>query len=442
MNYDILTWIEYFVGSFACCFGMLIVGMILLERKFKDLKIYNYLLILALSIFMVFNSLVFDNILKIFGNLLIFAVIFKFIFNEKSIKVFIYSVVIYIIFLSNEIVFAWIVAMLDYILKLTLISFVAKSFVGNIIISIFACITAYFLKRKINHYVEKISKANILVICLQIFITLFIILSSLNYLYMDNWKFSYKFILNTIIIFGSSVLTFTLLKQYLKTKEVVAKHQLLEEYMKTSADLIEKYSSTIHKYKNNLIAIKGYMKSDMKEANRYVDSLLENYKTKKYSWFSKINYISIDTIRYLIYYKLSKAEELNLKISVNVSKDIKNIKNNLLNSHELGNILEILGEYFDNANYASNESKEKELNFDLYLENDKINFIISNTYKEKMDLNLISKNGYTTKGKGHGLGLYDVEKTIKNMNFLISNYEIIDNYFVVTLMINLSNLHK
>ena len=217
---------------------------------------------------------------------------------------------------------------------------------------------------------------------------------------------------------------------------------MLEEYLKTSASLVEKYSATIHKYKNNLIAIKGYLKSNSKEAEKYIDSLLDNLKDRKYSWVSKINYISVDTLRYLIYYKLSKSEELNLKISVNVSKDIKEIPSDIFNLNELSNILDIIGEYFDNANYASDESDQKEFNFDLYMMDNKMTFTISNTYKEEVDMNLITKNGYTTKGKGHGFGLYEIDKVINSFKFISNKYEKIDNYFVTTLIIDLEKLEK
>ena len=214
------------------------------------------------------------------------------------------------------------------------------------------------------------------------------------------------------------------------------KYILLEDYLKTSADLVEKHSSTIHKYKNNLIAIKGYLKSDIKEANNYIDTLLENYKTKKYSWFSKLNYIKIDIVRYLVYCKLSKAEALNLKISVDVSSNVKKFSNNELTVYEINTLSDIIGEYFDNAIYASNESKEKEINFVLYLENDKLIFVLANTYKEKVDLSLITKNGYTTKGKNHGFGLYDIDKTLKSIPCFEVKYELLDNYFVVSLTIS------
>ena len=97
----------------------------------------------------------------------------------------------------------------------------------------------------------------------------------------------------------------------------------------------------------------------------------------------------------------------------------------------------MIGEYFDNAIYAASESSEKELNLDLFLNDNKYIFILSNTYKENFDIKLINKNGYTTKGKGHGLGLYEIDKIIKKSKFIDSSYEVVDNYFVVNLTLNI-----
>lgn len=226
-------------------------------------------------------------------------------------------------------------------------------------------------------------------------------------------------------------LLISFLRQYLKTKEVVEKYVLVEDYLKTSADVVEKYSSTVHKYKNNLISIQGYLKTDVKQANKYVDNLLEDYKNKKYSWFSKINYIKNDVFRYLIYYKLNKAEEKNLKLSVTVSKELKKIEINYLNVQETGIVLDILGELLDNATYAASESSSKELILDIYKEDNYITIEIANTYSNDFDLNSITKSGYTTKGKGHGLGLYEIDKSVKKLDFLTINYEKVDKYFIV-----------
>ena len=130
-------------------------------------------------------------------------------------------------------------------------------------------------------------------------------------------------------------------------------------------------------------------------------------------------------------------KEKNLKISVNVSPEIKKITDLDINQYDINILLDMIGEYFDNAIYAASESSEKELNLDLFLNDNKYIFILSNTYKENFDIKLISKNGYTTKGKGHGLGLYEIDKIIKKSKFIDSSYEVVDNYFVVNLTLNI-----
>lgn len=436
MNYDLMTWIEYFVGAFACCFFIFLSGKYLLDKKFNDLKFYNWLLLIPFSIILILNSLAFDNIMKVFGTLAVFFCIYMFSLKTKLEDAFLYSIATCLIFLLGEVTFVLIISLIDLFFDTTITSVFVKSYYSNIMIAIFSYVYTIIFKRIIVNNIKKINKNNELYFLLLGTITIFVILSSIYKLYLNNWTIDYKFVLNIIIIVGCLILILVLLKQYLKNKEIMDKYILLEDYLKTSADLVEKHSSTIHKYKNNLIAIKGYLKSDIKEANNYIDTLLENYKTKKYSWFSKLNYIKIDIVRYLVYCKLSKAEALNLKISVDVSSNVKKFSNNELTVYEINTLSDIIGEYFDNAIYASNESKEKEINFVLYLENDKLIFVLANTYKEKVALSLITKNGYTTKGKNHGFGLYDIDKTLKSIPCFEVKYELLDNYFVVSLTIS------
>lgn len=437
MNYDLMTWIEYFVGAFACCFGMFFTGKILVDKSFKNIKFYHYGLLILFSILIIINSLTFDNIAKIIGTLCILFLLFKLIFNEDYVNSFLYSVITYILFILSEITISIFIVLIEKMFSIDILLGFMKTIFINIIVSILSCIYAYLIRKQVKLFVKTINRNNIFYIFIMGVVIILITLSSMYKLYLNDWIFDYFFLLNIIVILGCIYLFVVLLRQYLKNKEITDKYILLEDYLKTSADLVEKYSSTIHKYKNNLIAIKGYLKSDIKEANSYIDNLLENYKTKKYSWFSKINYIKIDTLRYLVYCKLAKAESLSLKISIDVSPDLKKFDSKKLAKNDINILLEILGEYFDNAIYASNESKEKEVNFMLYLENDKLIFILANTYKGKVDLSLITKNGYTTKGKDHGLGLYDIDKTLKSISYFKVKYELLDNYFVASLTIDI-----
>ena len=235
-----------------------------------------------------------------------------------------------------------------------------------------------------------------------------------------------------LIILLLVLIAFILLKQII----LVEKCELLEEYIKKSSELTEKYASSNHKYTNSLITIKSYIKSNKNNALKYIDSLLD-YNPKKSNWLVKLNYIKENSVRYLIYYKISKAEDSNLKVSVEISKDIKDVESLNLDVHELSMLSEVIGEYFDNAIYASLESKEKELHFSCYLDNNSLVFLIANTYKDKIDLDLIEQKDYTTKGQKHGRGLYDINKSLKDNNKLDYSYEVIDNYFVAKLAVKL-----
>ena len=440
-NYDLMTWIDYFIGAFVCCFGSFIIGKILLNKCIK-VNIINIIIMLILSIFTIINSLVFDNILKIFGILIVMFVIYKLIFKESTTRSISFAIATYMLFVLGDLTIAIILSLLMIFIKSSNDLDIVKTILGNVLVLFFVFFYAIKLKKIINKIISKIGINEITYVSLLGIITIFILISSMYNLYLNNWRIDYKFIINIIVFVGCLILAIVLLKQYLENKEINNKYLLLEDYLKNSAELIEKYNSTVHKYKNNLIAIKGYLKTDEKKANSYIDDLLETYEFKKYGWFNKINNIKFDVLRYLIYYKLSKAENNNLNIVVDVSKDLTKYENDILSIKESNILLDIVGELFDNAIYASKESKDKEINIIINEEDNNIKFILSNTYKGKIDLSLINKNGYTTKGNGHGVGLYDIDKIIKKYDIFNIKYEIIDNYFVANLRINLYEKNK
>ena len=439
-NYDLATWIEYFIGALACCLGAYFSTLFVLNKKIKEVKIRYYFVLILLSIFTLVNSLFFDNVGKIFGIITVIYIICKYILKQETINSFLYSLVIYIMFILSEITLLMLMTIFDLFFGNISVMTFAKTSIINIVISLLTIIISRLFKNKIKWLVNLLNQNKIFYILMSGFITIFVLIAISYNLYLNKWEINYKFIIDTMVFIGCLVLVFVLLNQYLKNKEINDKYHLLKEYLKTSAELIEKYSTTVHKYKNNLIAIKGYLIDDLNEAEKYIDNLIGVYDNKKYNWFSKINYIQIDAIRYLVYYKLSKAESENLKINVDVSKDVQKYDNNIISIKEANILLEIIGEYFDNAIYASNESDDKELNLIIYNEENNLNIIISNTYKGNVDLSLICKNGYSTKGKNHGLGLYDIDKIVNKNKWIIVKYEKIENYFIANLIIDFNKI--
>lgn len=426
-------------NSFVCCFGMFFMGTIILNKRIKELKWYHYLLVLISSILMMYSTNM-GNVFKVSSIILIIFLSYRIIYRIDIATCLLTTIIVYITLALSETLIMLVIGLLDIIFASVSLADVTRPFIGNTLVIILSLIFTILLAKKVRTWLLKIRKPTSVYIIIIGIVTTIIIVCSLSKIYSSiKYGVTPSFLLNIIIIIGCFTLTIFLIKEYIQNKEIVEKYKLHEDYLKTSADLIEKYSTTIHKYKNNLISIKGYLKNDINKANEYIDSLLEIYNDKKYNWFPKIENIPIDVIKYMLYYKLLKAEYNKLKLNIAISKELKQQKYEKLTIQEVGILADIVGEYLDNAIYASSESIKKELIIDLYIEDNKVCFVLSNTFKNEVNLKLLTKNGYTTKGKGHGLGLYEVEKMIKQEQKLNTNYEIIDDYFIVKLELSILN---
>ncbi len=435
MFIDCWTVVQLFLINFVFIISIFLISKIFLKMKFKDIKksrlIFLIPLLFLLCLSSIFLNFKYQSIVYFFSIFIIIKLIFNKPLNDS---IFVY-LCIGLIYFSLSYLVTIIFTLKD---ELYLKNYLTRNIHYEIVlVSILSIIIAMPLKKLINklHYKVKIRKENTAI--------LFVIIDSLAFLLsicnlINNGVTIKNLIINFIIPLCILGCSFLFIRQLLERCELLEKYQFLEEYMENSSDLIEKYSSTIHKYKNNLITIKGYIKSNKESAIEYIDSLLGDYKKKNYTWLMKINRIMQDTIKYLVYYKLSKAEDLRLKMTIDISNEIRKVDYSVFKVNEIGFLTETLGEYFDNAIYASSESVEKELYFMIYLEDDLLVFLIGNTYKDKIDLKEIEDNGYTTKGKGHGLGLYEIAKSIKNRKKFDYSYEVLDNYFVTKLMVRVA----
>ena len=202
MNYDLMTWIEYFVGAFACCFGGFFVGKILLEKSIKKIKFYNYGLLIIFSIFVIINSLTFDNIAKIIGILIVLFLIFKLIFDEDYVNSFLYSVITYILFILSEITISIFIVLIEKIFSIDILLGFMRTIFINIIVSILSCIYAYLIRKQVKLFVKTINRNNIFYIFIMGVVIILITLSSMYKLYLNDWIFDYFFLLNIIVILG------------------------------------------------------------------------------------------------------------------------------------------------------------------------------------------------------------------------------------------------
>ena len=149
----------------------------------------------------------------------------------------------------------------------------------------------------------------------------------------------------------------------------------------------------------------------------------------------KTSVIPSGGLRATIYSEILKIIDNKIQYSLNIDKNLKTIDFIEMDTDSIIDICKIIGIFIDNAIDEVQYLKEKNILISIFLEGDFLCIKVSNNYGRIIDINKIFDEGYTTKGKGHGYGLFLVKKIIeKNKNFEIKT-EISKNYFSQTLFI-------
>jgi len=191
---------------------------------------------------------------------------------------------------------------------------------------------------------------------------------------------------------------------------------------------LNRYKKYNHENKNQLIVIRENSKGNEK-VTEYIDSILNESMGHEDKWISELSYITDPGISGFLSVKINEMIDNGIKLSLIISPKVKNYKFENIKPKEYKEICRVLGVYLDNAHEASKETKKKEVTIEILIDNNKLLIIISNSYKGKIEIEKIDKEGYTTKGKNHGVGLSLVNDIIKSNKNLEQKREVIKDYY-------------
>lgn len=184
-----------------------------------------------------------------------------------------------------------------------------------------------------------------------------------------------------------------------------------------------------HDYLNILSTISGYIHdNDIDGLNKYfykdiliLDNVGDEFITK-----GQILNLEIKELRGLMINKVLYAKKMNVSIKILAPNKIESrkIPNNILLARCLGIII-------DNAIEAASKCDKPLVVVTIIDNNNQIKFIVENNYEE-VDINLKSLycKGFSTKGKGRGLGLYNVRKLLSKDKSILLNNCIRNNKFI------------
>lgn len=290
----------------------------------------------------------------------------------------------------------------------------------NVSISIFAIliISIKFIKNIILRFYNYINNHKKLLYYLSFTIILIYIVVSKNGLQLI---FKSSFLLNLVLTIGLIIMIIVILYSEMNQANLKEMNRQINNHIIKYEKIITEQGKANHEFKNQLMVIKGYAEMNSPKLLDYLNNVVEEVKkTKSTYMISQLNNFPDGGIKGLIYYKLSIMEDNNIKYNFYVDSKLKN-KMKRMKVDTISNITKILGVLLDNAIDAASMSRTKNIDIEVVCDNNGITFMISNTFKGKINSSKIG-TGYTTKGRGHGYGLRLVKDIIKNNdNFILEN---------------------
>lgn len=434
--------LEFCKSFISCTIAMIpvyIFGYIIFGKK-ENLKRNKFYTLIILLIGTILHTLVYMYLTGTVKTLLlcaIFAFTLKLIFNVKIVKVIFTTIIYTILLIIPDLITTVAFINIFNISKENFYSNFAGGILCNTAVSGLMIVITLILKkplRKMTSYNLSTSKKIIFVSVLTIlFIAMFFYKFSVKYQNSND----VIFYLAAIIAF--MITLFILLKQKIDGDTLKNRYDELLEIMKTYENDVEEQRTIFHETKNEFMIVR--CKIDDKEDNQsimqYIDSILDEKSKKKTSMikYAKFKYLPSNGLKGFFYYKFMEAEKKNIKVSVNISKNIENSFLGELETNDFKQLTRIIGVYLDNAIEASYLSDDKKLGIEVYLIKDNISIIISNTFNNNIESEKLGNIKFSTKGKNRGHGLLLVKNILNNSSIFESKNEINDNIFIQKLTI-------
>ena len=307
------------------------------------------------------------------------------------------------------------------------------SIVANLLIGIISVLMLYIppLQKIVRKFYINVGNKKMFTEII-FFLLLIIGFCYLGYNYATHNITDKTYIANVIIIIIFTVITIIFIQSKNQYKSLSTEYDNLFNYVQNFEEWIEKEQLNRHEYKNQLAVLRSIAK-DKRVVNK-IDEILEDNINIEGEVVSQLKDLPKGGLKGLIYYKVAIAQKKKIKLIVDISLKSKSYLQKLSES-QIKDICKLIGIYFDNAIEAAEKTKEKYVLLEIYDLSDKVNIVISNTFKETDNLDNKHEKGITSKGEGHGYGLYFANKIVSKNKWIESNQEVVEKYYIQTISI-------
>ena len=397
-----------------------------LTEKTLDLTLKKAILLGSMSILTMLNNLYGVYFFKIIIGYFLIYIMCKLWFKDARKKTFYYIIIIVSIAMILEIVTCSILSFAFGSLKDINSSLMAKTSLSLICEGLlYFVLSIKSLKKIINKYeiifMQKVNDEIILGILL-------FIINAVSIQYSFDYTNKFIYIATLIVIAGSFILVFVIIKNNYKQANLEIKYQYLQKNVKNYENMIDDYTELRHNLNADFIAIReiGNVKTQ-----KLIDEKIKKYNIN-YDWIGHIGNVP-KGIQGIIYIKLHEMQKR--KINVEVNSKLKNGITDKISIKNYATLCDILDITLNNAIEAAEKSPEKAIYIDMLESKNTLNIKIINTFKDIIDIDSIGQKNYSTKNRNTGIGLYYLNK-IKRKDIHIKK-EIINDLFIISLNIPL-----
>lgn len=395
------------------------VAIVNISGKTKNLKSFiSYLLIFLPLLFIPY--IFFSDVTKLILSILFIIISLYFSIFKKDISNSVYYTIVYelLVFICEIIISVVFVS----IFKINISGYEKFQF-SLLIFFICNCLMVYLLS-KIKVLNKSIQKLNLIISKNQkdwVYIIIIIILLSFLIVFnKNNLGSGINYYINAgMVIFIIASFVYVIYNKF-QMQAIEDKYNESMEYVLRYEKIINEQGKKNHEYNNQLMVIKGYINKP-ERLSEYLDEVIGEHKTGQNYTVKQLGFLPDGGVKGLLYHKLSKMEDNNIKYYLYVDQNLKDKDIESFDLKTYRDLTKLLGVFLDNAIDAALKSEEKEIEVELKDKDDCLLLTISNTYDKNTDINKVGKSGFTTKGVGHGFGL-SIVKDIAKTNSEIETF--------------------
>ena len=172
-----------------------------------------------------------------------------------------------------------------------------------------------------------------------------------------------------------------------------------------------------------------------KNVLNYINTVIKDKENHDEGIISRTSIIPISGLKALLYSKIKDMKRLGIGNELYVDKSIKSSDLINIDDETLLDVCKIIGVFIDNAIEATKDLEIKQIDVSLYNEQDNIIIEVANTFSGNINIDKMTKKGFTTKGGKHGYGLSLVNTILEHNKKLNNIKQINNNIFIQTLEI-------